>query len=153
MIQIYDNNNMRKGFTLIELLVVIAVIGILAGTSFAIINPAKQLQKSRDAKRKADLAQIQSALELYRSDQGAYPASLPACGASLSVSGTVYLRSRPCDPHNPTRIYNYLPGSPANSYAIIACLENYDDTQKDASNNASYCSGGGSSWSYTVLNP
>ncbi len=53
----------QKGFTLIELLVVIAIIGLLASVVLLALNSARQ--KSRDAKRLADVRQIASALELY----------------------------------------------------------------------------------------
>ncbi len=53
----------KKGFTLIELLVVIAIIGILASVVLASLNSARA--KSRDARRIADVKQIQLALELY----------------------------------------------------------------------------------------
>jgi len=61
----------QKGFTLIELLVVIAVIGILAAVILASLNTARA--KARDAKRIADLKQVQIALELYRNDTSDYP--------------------------------------------------------------------------------
>lgn len=47
---------MKKGFTLVELLVVIAIIGLLASVVF--IATAGARLKSRDAKRKTDLAQL-----------------------------------------------------------------------------------------------
>ena len=67
-------NLANKGFTLIELLVVIAIIGILA----AIILPVYASAK-KNAYRNADMSsmnQLRTALELYRTDQGAYPPSL-----------------------------------------------------------------------------
>ena len=70
--------NSKKGFTLIELLVVIGIIGILSGLLMA--NFIGVRQRSRDGTRKSNLSQIQSAVELYRSDQGSYPSPLPACG-------------------------------------------------------------------------
>lgn len=61
----------QNGFTLIELLVVIAVIGILASVVMASLNSARA--KARDAQRIANVRQLQTALELYYSDNGAYP--------------------------------------------------------------------------------
>lgn len=52
-----------KGFTLIELLVVIAVIALLATVAVVALNNART--KSRDAKRVADLKQIQNGLGMY----------------------------------------------------------------------------------------
>jgi len=60
-----------RGFTLIELLVVIAIIGMLASIILASLNTARI--KSRNARRLADLKEIQTALELYFSDHNQYP--------------------------------------------------------------------------------
>ena len=51
-----------KGFTLVELLVVIAIIGVLAGALFLVINPAKLLAKTRDAKRISELTSVNKAI-------------------------------------------------------------------------------------------
>lgn len=61
----------KKGFTLIELLVVIAIIGLLSTVAVVALNTARS--KSRDAKRVADIKQIQTALELYSGDEAGYP--------------------------------------------------------------------------------
>ena len=63
----------KKAFTLIELLVVIAIIGLLATLSVLALNNARA--KSRDAKRVADIKQMQTALELYFNDKQSYPTS------------------------------------------------------------------------------
>jgi len=63
--------NNKKGFTLIELLVVIAVIGLLASIVLVSVNSARA--KARDTKRKADLYQLQQALEMYYDENGIYP--------------------------------------------------------------------------------
>lgn len=60
-----------RGFTLIELLVVIAIIGILSSVVLVSLNTARA--KARDAKRLSDLHQVELALNLYYSDNGAYP--------------------------------------------------------------------------------
>src|SRR5437588_640087 len=72
-----------KGFTLIELLVVIAIIGILA--TIVMVNVLSVRSRARDTQRKSDIRQIQSALELYRADQGSYPNGLPACNSALTA--------------------------------------------------------------------
>lgn len=61
----------RRGFTLIELLVVIAIIGLLS--TIVAVTMGNARLKARDAKRMADLKQMQTALELYFTDQGSYP--------------------------------------------------------------------------------
>lgn len=71
----------RSGFTLIELLVVVSIVAILA--SVASINALASNQKSRDAKRQADLRTLQTAIELYKQKNGQYPVGCtPANAAS-----------------------------------------------------------------------
>src|SRR3972149_9057265 len=64
----------QKGFTLIELILTVGIIGILATVSFMLINPQRQLAKSRDTQRKTDLYSIASAVYQYSSEHsGALP--------------------------------------------------------------------------------
>lgn len=74
----------RRGFTLIELLVVIGIIGLLA--TFAVVQLSGSAAKARDARRKSDLKGLQKALELYYSDNNAYP--LTGVGVWWGVCGT-----------------------------------------------------------------
>ncbi|MDO8435658.1 MAG: prepilin-type N-terminal cleavage/methylation domain-containing protein [bacterium] len=70
----------KRGFTLIELLVVIAIIGLLS--TLAVVALQGTRVKSRDAKRVADIKQVQTALELYSSELGSYPV-VPAAGEEI----------------------------------------------------------------------
>lgn len=82
----------KRGFTLIELLVVIAIIGILSSVVLASLNSARR--KGRDARRVADIKQLQLALELYYDANGSYPAALST--ANLVTPG--YIAVIPSDP-------------------------------------------------------
>jgi general secretion pathway protein G len=68
-----------SGFTLIELLVVISIIGLLSSIVLAALSSAKA--KARDARRMADIKQLQLALELYRDRFGVYPTGESEGGA------------------------------------------------------------------------
>ena len=63
----------NKGFTLIELLVVITLIGILAVAVLSAINPIEQINKARDAGKRADASQLISALDRYFASNLKFP--------------------------------------------------------------------------------
>lgn len=116
----------KRGFTLIELLVVIAIIGILSSIVLASLNSARQ--KGRDARRLADVKQIQLALELYYDANGQYPTALSV--ASVVTPG--YISVVPSDPSSPagspipyayTGLSTSVGGATCSSYHIGASLE------------------------------
>jgi general secretion pathway protein G len=76
---------MKKGFTLIELLIVIVIIGILAGIVVGIVGTSANA-KAQDAKLKANVHEVQNALEQYYIDKSAYPTV--AEGLAVLVSST-----------------------------------------------------------------
>ena len=64
----------RQGFTLLEVVAVVAMLGVL--TSFLLPSVETYVNRSRNMKLASDLSVIDSAIMLYRMDQGGFPASL-----------------------------------------------------------------------------
>ncbi len=114
----------KSGFSLIELLIVVTIVGML--TLLAIWAFHLQIMKGRDAKRKADLAKLQTTLEDYLNDNDCYPASLE-CNQDFLP----YLSAVPCDPVNSREnIYYYSvsqEGVCKRWYKIFTTLENKKD--------------------------
>jgi prepilin-type N-terminal cleavage/methylation domain-containing protein len=103
----------QKGFTLIELLVVITIIGLLAAITVIMVNQARS--KSRDTIRKDSLNRLKTALELYYTNNQAYPCSGPG-GSCVwlawrsSNAGDVVVTPAPGD---------YIPGLAPNYIASL----------------------------------
>ena len=79
---------MRKsisGYTLIEITIIVVVIGILAAVTF--VSYGNVQARARDDRRRADIAKITKALELYYSDNGEYP---DPTGTSSAISPEWY---------------------------------------------------------------
>lgn len=122
----------NKGFTLIELLVVIAIIGLLSTLAVVALDSARE--KARDSKRLSDLKQVQTALELYYTDQGSYPtevqpvelgtgnvACLNSSGFAATLCTNPYMGVIPDDPSNGgAYLYTSADGT---TYSIDASLE------------------------------
>jgi len=122
--------NNKKGFTLIELLVVIAIIGLLSTLSILALNTARA--RSRDARRVADVKQIQTALEMYYNDTGSYPATASVtAGARLYSGDSTYIAAIP-KPPTPTNdgdcavlttpVYTYTVDAGNSTYTLKYCL-------------------------------
>jgi len=135
-----------RGFTLIEILVAISIVGILMG--MALVSIEKTRAGGRDAKRKADLETIRSALELYKADCGQYPQALPTPGSPLTgCPNNTYLSSVPADPLPSSYSYVYKPGTYFYSYNLCAYLEQ----STGQSTNCGFC--GKSLCNYQTANP
>ncbi len=124
---------LRSAFTLMEILIVVAIIAVIGTIVMLLINPWRQIDKAKDAKRKQDLHVMQTAFEDYYNDKGCYPTVEHVCydaGANVcAVSKTVtsklchicgteptpplyselkkYLPQIPCDPDHPSKDYLY----------------------------------------------
>jgi len=119
----------KKGFTLIELLVVIAIIGLLSTLAVVALGSARE--KARDSKRLSDIKQVQTALELYYTDQSTYPSGssstlgstnficLNSGGFNATGCADPYMGLVPSDPGSNT--YTYTGAS--STYTIAATLE------------------------------
>lgn len=129
---------------MIEMLVALSLMAILAVAVLGAVNFQTQMRKSRDTKRRADIAQVRSALEMFRADNTsgepapyAFPFAYPrACNGvapanSWSCLDTTlrtggYLSVLPSDPQ-PGKNYYYTSWSlgtdTKNIYTICARLE------------------------------
>jgi general secretion pathway protein G len=123
-----------KGFTLLELLVSATIIGVL--TIIGVVSYGSVNKRSRDVKRKSDLEQIRSALEMYRSDNGFYPAANGgswgvASNLSSSLVTSNYTPSIPSDPQKPSYLYYYVATNQnvANNNYYGYCLCGHIETQ------------------------
>ncbi len=63
----------QKGFTLIEIMVVVVIIAVLA--TLIIPNVIGRAEDARIAKATADVRALESALAMYRLDNGHYPST------------------------------------------------------------------------------
>ncbi len=107
----------KRGFTLIELLVTMSIIAVLAAIGLS--SYAFSQKRARDARRRADLESVRSALEIYRADT-------PATGYPntnyTGLSGFLmpnYLSAMPIDPKNVSP-YSYTYTGGGNTYALCA---------------------------------
>src|SRR3989338_3588916 len=130
----------NSGFTLIEILVTITIIALVS--TIGVTGYQAVSRGGRDALRKTDLEQIRSALEIYKSENNAYPVNSDTCIADLS---TDYINPYPVDPKNFQ--YCYIQRSNL-TYELCAHLENGDEN--DFCDGAGNC---GSNCNYMLVNP
>ncbi len=129
----------KKGFTLIEILIVVAIITVLA--SFVLIGLGPTQRAGRDARRIADLRQVQTGLELYFSKCGYYPGNTQANSPCAARSGNPADWTALSDalkgsglgitnvPNDPKAGANYSYGSTDGSgYVLAATLEDANNS-------------------------
>ncbi len=129
----------RRGFTLIEILIVVGIIGLLA--SMVLVGLAPAQKRGRDARRIADLKEVQNAMELYYNKCGYYPGpaqpSSP-CGSfgapaadwnalTTALTGSsIGVTTIPQDPSS-NRTYYYAADSLGSTYVLEAQLEDVNN--------------------------
>lgn len=83
------NVGLNRGFTIVELLIVVVIIGILAAIVIVAYNGVTQLAK--ESSIKSDLSNAKKKLELYKADNGSYPANITQLGnADIKASKETY---------------------------------------------------------------
>ncbi|HLC83622.1 MAG TPA: type II secretion system protein [Bacteroidia bacterium] len=114
----------NQGFTLPELLIVMTVLAALA-TVMMTSYPAST-KRARDTRRRSDIKQYQTAIEVYANKAGSYP----VFSGNPSSSGfcNTYLNMSNC-PDDP-KTEHYAVNSSASQYILSAKLERPKDVLK-----------------------
>lgn len=102
----------EQGFTLIELMVVIVILGLLA--AIVTFNVLPLGDRGKITKAKADIATIESALDLYKLQNDGYPTTTDGLQALVSPPADVdaskyqrggYIKKLPNDPWGRPYLY------------------------------------------------
>jgi len=154
----------NKGFTLIEIIIAITIIAMISGGG--LVSVFNALRNSRDAKRKGDLEQIRTALEIYKADKGYYPTpaagwhnlAIPGDGVYIALVSGGYINAMPIDPKNNnsnpacgvpyTRFGYFYWYLTSQRYQVVAGLEG-----QKISNCPNWCAGPAPASCYVVANP
>ncbi len=131
-----------KGFTLIELMIAITIVAVLSITGYTAYNQSQI--RGRDVKRKKDLQNISTALEIFYQQNRRYPCTgttAPQNQTSLGVNWIVDRNSAatPCTGNNTNLSPNFIrdmPVDPLNSGNF------YYQYQSSGANYGSTCRGG-----------
>ena len=107
--------NTTKGFTLVELMAVLVILGILATVVIVYVSPV--FQRANFEKIRADMANINKALEIYRFNELSYPTTSQGLDALVKPHSELknpllypeggYISSIPEDPWGREYIYEY----------------------------------------------
>lgn len=100
------------GFTLLELIVTLMLFAIFVTAVYTALDPLKQLDKAKDARRTSDIKQIATGLDLYYQDNNCYVDQTTLSnflynGGTWSAVGgkTIFIKKIPYDPDNYVYLY------------------------------------------------
>ena len=93
-----NKNKSQNGFTLIEIMVVLIIIAIMA--SFVVPSVINRPDQARLTKVKNDILTIESAIDLYKLDNGDYPSNDEGLEKLIEDKENLYLKRLPLDPWN-----------------------------------------------------
>ncbi len=109
----------QTGFTIVELLIVIVVIGILAAITIVAYNGIQN--RANDTAIQSDLQNISKKLELYKADNGVYPAGATQLATlGLKVSKNSYGNHMPSGGTFYNLVYCHMPAAGATDFALVA---------------------------------
>lgn len=107
----------KKGFTLIELMAVLVILGILA--TIVVVNVSPVFQRANIEKIKADMAQTEKALEMYKFNELKYPSTSEGLDALVNPHSGLknpylfpedgYISAIPLDPWGREYLYEFPP--------------------------------------------
>ena len=114
--------NKEKGFTLIELMAVLVILGILATVVVVSVDPV--FQRANLEKIRADMANTNKALEIYKFNELSYPTTSQGLDALVNPHSELknpflypeggYISSIPKDPWGREYLYVYPPQKSSN---------------------------------------
>jgi general secretion pathway protein G len=121
---VHRNSVRAAGFTLLELLVVMVIIGLLAG--FVAPQYFRQVAKSERKTARAQIVELEKALDQFRLDLGRYPSTEQGLGALMARPGDAgkwdgpYLRKNvPLDPWGHPYVYTQ-PGANGAEFDLVS---------------------------------
>lgn len=113
-----------RGFTLLELLVVMVILGLLAG--YVAPQYFGQVAKSERKTARAQISELEKALDQYRLDVGSYPTTEQGLAALVAAPQAVgkwqgpYLRKQvPADPWGKPYVYR-MPGQGGTDFDLLS---------------------------------
>lgn len=133
--------NAPRAFTLIEIIVVVALLGLIASAILASLTDAQR--EARDKRRIADLKSIEQALQLYYSENNAYPTESSGANGNMSTNAVFktlmqkHIAGTPIDPTgigNATYYYYYDGNHNCGGQAQVVIFAR----QMDKANNSNY---------------